>query len=187
MRNIGSAIGIAATQALLVRNTQIVHAGLVENLSRANGNLFTSPLGAALGLQHLSGVAALNEEVNRQAAMIAYLDDFRLLFVLTCMVIPALVLMQAREAEEARGGRGRGSDRARIAAAAPLVSRLPALTLERPAAAAMRRMASRYSTHGDQAGGHQDQDQLHRAPVGAIDHPVQLRRGAVGESRDPRT
>ncbi len=105
MRNIGSAIGIAATQALLVRNTQIVHAGLVENMSRAHGNLFTSPLGALLGLQNLSGVAALNEEVNRQAAMIAYLDDFRLLFVLTCMVIPALVLLRpAKRKEPATAG-----------------------------------------------------------------------------------
>ncbi len=94
MRNIGSAIGIAATQALLVRNTQIVHAGLVENMTRAHGDLFSSPLGATLGLEKLPGVAALNEEITRQAAMIAYLDDFRLLLVLTVMVIPALILLK---------------------------------------------------------------------------------------------
>ena len=105
MRNIGSAIGIAATQALLVRNTQIVHAGLVENMSRANGNLFTSPVGGCAGSAESPGVAALNEEVNRQAAMIAYLDDFRLLLVLTLMVIPALLLVRpARKQQPAAAG-----------------------------------------------------------------------------------
>ena len=104
MRNIGSAIGIAVTQVLLVRNTQIVHAGIVENMSRANPTLFTSPLGTVLGLQHLPGVAALNDEVTRQAAMIAYLDDFRLLLILTLMVIPALVLVRPPKKQQAPPG-----------------------------------------------------------------------------------
>ena len=100
MRNIGSAIGIAVAQVLLVRNTQIVHAGLVENMSRADPTLFASPLGTVLGLQHLPGVAALNDEVTRQAAMIAYLDDFRLLLILTLMVIPALVLVRPPKSKQ---------------------------------------------------------------------------------------
>jgi MFS transporter, DHA2 family, multidrug resistance protein len=94
MRNIGSAIGISATQALLVRNTQVAHAGIVENMSRVHPNLFSGPWGSALGLTNLSGVAALNEEVTRQAAMVAYLDDFRLLLLLTVMVIPVLLLVR---------------------------------------------------------------------------------------------
>jgi hypothetical protein len=32
--------------------------------------------------------------------MIAYLDDFRLLFVLTCMVIPALMLLRPARTQQ---------------------------------------------------------------------------------------
>ena len=94
LRNIGSAIGIAVVQALLVRNTQLAHAGLVANVSAANPTLDNSALAAAFHLPLPTGFAALNDEVTRQAAMIAYVDDFLFMLVLTLLVIPLLLLLR---------------------------------------------------------------------------------------------
>jgi DHA2 family multidrug resistance protein len=40
-------------------------------------------------------MAMLNNEITRQASMIAYLDDFWLMFIMTLCVIPLLVLIRA--------------------------------------------------------------------------------------------
>jgi DHA2 family multidrug resistance protein len=40
------------------------------------------------------GAAALNAEVTRQASMIAYVDDFWLMMILTAAVIPMLLLIR---------------------------------------------------------------------------------------------
>ncbi len=45
-------------------------------------------------------VMLLNAEINRQAAMIAYLDDFRLMMILTIVALP-LVLLLKRPAQKA--------------------------------------------------------------------------------------
>ncbi len=94
LRNIGSAIGIAVAQALLVRNTQLAHAGLVSNLSAANPTLSNSALAAAFNLSQPTGFMALNDEVTRQAAMIAYVDDFLFMLILTLIVLPLLLLVR---------------------------------------------------------------------------------------------
>jgi DHA2 family multidrug resistance protein len=94
LRNIGSAIGIAVVQALLVRNTQLAHAGLVERVSAANPTPSNSALAAAFNLAHPSGFVALNDEITRQAAMIAYVDDFLFMLVLTLVVLPLLFLIR---------------------------------------------------------------------------------------------
>lgn len=94
LRNIGSAIGISVVQALLVRNTQVAHAGLVSNVSAANPTLDNSALAAAFHLPQPTGFIALNDEVTRQAAMIAYVDDFLFMLVLTVLVIPLLLLLR---------------------------------------------------------------------------------------------
>ena len=41
-----------------------------------------------------AGLATLNHEVTRQAAMIAYIDDFKLMMVLTLATIPFLLLIK---------------------------------------------------------------------------------------------
>ena len=94
LRNIGSAIGIAVVQAQLVRNTQLAHAGLVSNLSAANPTPSNSALAAAFNLAQPTGFIALNDEVTRQAAMIAYVDDFLFMLILTLIVIPLLLLIR---------------------------------------------------------------------------------------------
>jgi DHA2 family multidrug resistance protein len=95
MRNIGSSIGISLVQTLLVRNTQVAHASLVATAhTSALGNDYSS----------LASQLQLNGEITRQASMIAYVDDFRLMLLLTLLVMPLLWLIQAPKKRAADGG-----------------------------------------------------------------------------------
>src|SRR5438045_8780843 len=79
MRNVGGSIGISIVVALLAENTQIVHSRLVEHL-RPDNPLAQAPfLTQPFSLTNPSGIAALNAEATRQAAMVAYIDDFKLM------------------------------------------------------------------------------------------------------------
>ncbi len=92
MRNLGSAIGISITGALLEINTQVNHAIIAGDVTPFNRALQT---GAASRLWHLGsvhGAAMLNQEVTRQAQIIAYIDDFKLMLVLAIIVLPLLLL-----------------------------------------------------------------------------------------------
>jgi DHA2 family multidrug resistance protein len=89
MRNIGSSIGISIVQTLMTRNTQISHADLAANITPFNPAI--QPM--------LSGgsnydIAALNASITQQASMIAYLNDFKLMFVATLLVVPLLLLIR---------------------------------------------------------------------------------------------
>ena len=94
MRNIGSSIGIALVQTLLVRNTQIMHASIGAHVNYANAGVREQLAGSAYSLATLDGIAALNAEISRQASMVAYIDDFWLMMILTMAAIPLLVIMR---------------------------------------------------------------------------------------------
>jgi DHA2 family multidrug resistance protein len=93
-RNIGSAVGIAMVNVLLVRNTQIAHAGLVANMAAANKDALHGPMASAFNLAQTSSVATLDLLATREAAMIAYIDDFLFLLVMTLMALPLLMFMR---------------------------------------------------------------------------------------------
>jgi MFS transporter, DHA2 family, multidrug resistance protein len=102
MRNIGSSIGISLVIFLLARNTQIAHAGIVEHVTPFNG-LFRDPSVARMwNLATEAGRAALNAEITRQATIIAYVDDFKLMMLVSLAAIP-LVLLLRRPAKAPRG------------------------------------------------------------------------------------
>ncbi|PPQ33203.1 EmrB/QacA family drug resistance transporter [Rhodopila globiformis] len=92
VRNLGSAIGISITGALLSINTQVNHAVLAAEVTPF-ARAFQS--GAASHFWHLGtvhGSVLLNEEVTRQARIIAYIDDFKLMLVLAVGALPLLLL-----------------------------------------------------------------------------------------------
>jgi len=94
MRNIGGSVGIAIVEALLAQNTQIVHSRLVEHL-RPDNPLASGPaLQAPFSLTTPAGVAALNAEATRQAAMVAYIDDYKLMMLLVVAAAPLLLLLR---------------------------------------------------------------------------------------------
>jgi DHA2 family multidrug resistance protein len=98
MRNLGSAIGISTTGALLQINTQTNHAMIAEAVTPFNRALhegaafrFWDPLSS-------HGAALLNQLITRQASTIAYIDDFKLMFVLSLIVLPLLLLTRSNRA-----------------------------------------------------------------------------------------
>jgi DHA2 family multidrug resistance protein len=90
LRNIGSSIGISTVQALLTRNTQIMHSRLGEHITLFGGQLHP---GAPYSFSTPQGLAALDASVTRQAEMIAYNNDFKLLLVLSLAVLPLVLLL----------------------------------------------------------------------------------------------
>jgi MFS transporter, DHA2 family, multidrug resistance protein len=102
MRNLGGGVGISILVAQLTANTQIVHSRLVEGLRLDNPLAQGSSLGARYSLSVPSGIAALNAEVTRQAAMVAYIDDFKLMMLISLASIPLVLLLRRPRMPAAR-------------------------------------------------------------------------------------
>jgi len=104
MRNVGGSIGISAVVALLTQNTQIVHSRLVESL-RPDNPLTQAPLlGPLWSLTSRTGMAALNAAATRQAAMVAYVDDYKLMMLIVLLSSPLLLLLRRPPARPAGAG-----------------------------------------------------------------------------------
>jgi DHA2 family multidrug resistance protein len=101
VRNIGGSIGISIVEALLDQNTQAVHSRLMEGLRPDNPMAGAARLGPHYSLTTPSGVAALNAEVTRQAAMVAYIDDFLLMMALIVVALPLILLLRKPRATTA--------------------------------------------------------------------------------------
>ena len=94
MRMLGGSIGIAVLETQLAQNTQIVHSRLSEWLRPDNPLVHAPFLAAPYSLSNSSGIAALNQEVTRQAAMIGYIDDFALMLLVILASLPLLLLVR---------------------------------------------------------------------------------------------
>src|SRR5579884_547495 len=94
MRNLGGSVGIPNLVAKLVENTQIVHSRLVEALRPDNPLVHSPAFALPYSLSTQTGVAALNAAVTRQAAMVAYIDDFKLMMLIALASLPLVLLLQ---------------------------------------------------------------------------------------------
>ena len=94
LRNVGSSIGISVVEFLLTQNTQRLHASLAEHVTPYTATDSTALTSAHLSTGSLRGLEALNATVTNQATMIAYIDDFRLMMVLTLATIPFLFIIK---------------------------------------------------------------------------------------------
>jgi len=130
MRNLGASIGVAVLVAMLDRNTQINRSVLAEHLTSFNPlwRFGTTPIENGIPVDrsriitHMTPfgggwpygsvpvddpsklIGMWGEELNRQASMIAYLNDFRVLAVAAVVFIPLLFFMR-RQAQYARPSR----------------------------------------------------------------------------------
>ena len=93
IRNIGSAIGISVLQVMTIRNTATVHARLSEGVRPDNPVMAQAMPDFDFDVP--AQVARLNAAITRQASMVAYIDAFWFLFVLTLCAIPMLLLLRA--------------------------------------------------------------------------------------------
>ncbi|HVO04654.1 MAG TPA: DHA2 family efflux MFS transporter permease subunit [Candidatus Cybelea sp.] len=103
LRNIGSSIGISVVTALVSEYTQVNHEVIAENVTAFNPMMQAPYLPQAWSLDSTRGLATLNAEVTRQAATIAYLNDFQLMMWVTLAAIPLLLLLR-RSNRPPRGG-----------------------------------------------------------------------------------
>lgn len=96
MRNIGSSIGVSIVTSLLVRYTQVNHETLARFTSPYAPQMQPGTLPSMWNPATAQGLAALNAEVTRQASLIAYLNDFRLMMYVTLAAIPMVLLLRKR-------------------------------------------------------------------------------------------
>ncbi len=94
-RNLGGSFGISVIVTMLSRNTQTSHADIGANVTSTS--VPTVDLGATAAALGDSGgglLAMINGEVTRQAAMIAYLDNFYAMFWLILCFVPLTLLVR---------------------------------------------------------------------------------------------
>jgi DHA2 family multidrug resistance protein len=93
LRNIAASISVASMQGLTAMNAQAMHASLSAHLDTADP-VVRSGLPASLWPGSVQGVLALDAEISRQAMMVAYLDDFRLLMLIALLCAPLVLLLR---------------------------------------------------------------------------------------------
>ena len=91
-RNLGGSVGVAAIQALTVTNIQTIHATLASHITPSMPMM----LSAMPDLLTTAGVAGLNAEITRQATMVAYVDDFWLMSIMSLACLSLVLLLRQR-------------------------------------------------------------------------------------------
>jgi len=93
-RTVGSSVGIAIMAYLLARNTQVAHSDITGTLHLPEGSVLDWN---TIDRYQDFGDAALrmlDTEVNRQAAMIAFVDDFYVMMWLSLAIIPLVLFLR---------------------------------------------------------------------------------------------
>jgi len=93
-RNVGSSVGISVVSYLLVRNNQINHATIASHVTASNHAFDNSAVQHALSPWTAAGRAALDQVIQVQASIISYIDDFKLMMILSLAAIPLLLLLR---------------------------------------------------------------------------------------------
>lgn len=101
VRNIGSGIGISIVTVVLIQSAQINHSEVGEWINPYNPNLWAVSPAAASG--DLSALARMDLLVNQQAMMISYIDDFRLMMLVTLLAVPLALMLRKPKAMPAGG------------------------------------------------------------------------------------
>ena len=96
-----TSIGISIVTVLLTRNTQVNHAELSAAINPFNPNLWAASPGAAQG--DPAALSQIDGLVNAQSAMIAYINDFKLMMIVTLAAIPLALLLRKPRAAPAMG------------------------------------------------------------------------------------
>jgi len=93
-RNIAGSIGISVMTLLIARNVQISHSDLGAHIGAADVRESGGAALAQLGFPGDMIMQMMDAEINRQALMIAYLDDFWLMKWAAIVVLPLILFMR---------------------------------------------------------------------------------------------
>ena len=106
-RNVGSSIGISVVSYLLIRNNQVNHATIASHVTAFNRAFDNSTVLQAWSPWTAGGRAALDQVIQTQASIISYIDDFKLMMILSLAAIPLVLLLRSAPSAE-------GSDHAMV-------------------------------------------------------------------------
>ena len=95
LRNLGGSVGVSLSVGILARQMQVAHADLGSAVSPFSVPGADPNIARALGATGDTLLAVLDATVNGQAAMIAYLDDFKLMMWLSLAAIPLVFLLKS--------------------------------------------------------------------------------------------
>ncbi len=93
-RNVGASVSVSIVVSLVTHYTQINHAEIVGGITPYTLMTQSPYLPGAWSLDSAAGLSALNAEVTRQAATIAYLNDFKLMTIVALAAIPLTFLFR---------------------------------------------------------------------------------------------
>ncbi len=103
-RSIGASVGISMVTALLARNVQQAHSDLGQNITGSAIDLIDASTADRFQVAGEAVLRMLDLEVNRQAAMIAYISDFHLMMWLSFAAIPLVLVMRRADLRNGPGG-----------------------------------------------------------------------------------
>ncbi|MDE1993366.1 MAG: DHA2 family efflux MFS transporter permease subunit [Rhizobiaceae bacterium] len=92
-RNIGSSVGISVVSMLITENTQVNHSTIAAYVTPFN-RYFDATAAQGMSPFTAAGRAALDGVITTQATIIAYMDDFKLLMLMSICAMPLLVLLR---------------------------------------------------------------------------------------------
>lgn len=93
-RSLGGSFGISIMTTMLARNMQTSHADLAGHITASSIPTLDLSTTDRLGSLGEAGLQLINLEINRQAAMIAYLDDFKLMMFLLIIMSPLIFFLK---------------------------------------------------------------------------------------------
>lgn len=99
LRNIGGSIGVATLVTLLTRNTRENRATMLEHVTPYNDLFQWQSMPELWNPGEVASLAMLDQEVTRQASMIAYINDFKLVFIMVLCIAPLVFLMRRPPAQ----------------------------------------------------------------------------------------
>jgi len=94
MRNFGSSLFISITVVALIRSTKVSYASLTEFVTPYNKLMAMPSWPEAWDVETTRGLMRLGNEVQRQAAMIGYVNAFYLLAITAATAMPLAILMR---------------------------------------------------------------------------------------------
>jgi len=94
-RNVGSSVGISVVSYLLTRNEQVNHATISTHVTAVNRAFNDGVVQHAWSPWTAGGRAALDQMIQMQAAIISYIDDFKLMMILSLAAIPLVLLLRS--------------------------------------------------------------------------------------------
>ncbi|HMN63384.1 MAG: DHA2 family efflux MFS transporter permease subunit [Burkholderiaceae bacterium] len=96
VRNIGMSIGVSIVITKLSSNVQANHAGLAQFIEPFSFALRQAAASGVVDPGTPLGLSLLDAEVTRQAATLAYLQDFRMMTWVTLAALPLVLLLRGR-------------------------------------------------------------------------------------------